>query len=95
MENSSVATLDAISNTSYIDPVRGDIAREATYEIDALCELLLQQAEGVRYIHEHHGMTIGLQMRGIARRMRELNSVILSSIDDSMATNDELKSTVG
>lgn len=94
MENSTVAVSNSTQNAMYGDSDRCEIAREATYEIEALCDLLLQQSEEVRYIHEHYGMTIGLQIRGIAKRVKELNSAIMSSIDDPMMSNEYLKSAI-
>jgi len=87
---SALKLQDALSSemkkTSLINDELGTIALEATWEIEGLTNLIVKELEECPEVEN-------LALRGIALRVKRLNSVIMSAIGDSPnATSDDLAS---
>lgn len=73
-----------------LDEARSDVALEATYEIEALCNHAqniiateLSGLDGPNYV-----------MRGVIARIRELNSALMSALDDAAEATVHLQRVV-
>ncbi len=69
--------------TLMIDDERGMIALRATYEIDGLSKLLQKELKAACDLEI-------VALRGIAKRIEDLNSIIMSAVCDDSETTSEL-----
>ena len=82
-ENDSISN-EQVKKTLMIDDERGFIALSASGEIEGLSDLLQNQLKAAGDIEI-------VMFRGIAKRIKDLNSIIMSSISDSVESTDELQ----
>lgn len=71
--------------TQMLDDERGQIVLEATWEIDALVLLIGKAIDGDMESGELFAI------KGVMKRVRQLNSVIMSAIGDPMEDNESLR----
>lgn len=70
------------NETPIADGERTLLALEATWEIEVLSKLIMEASENFD--------TTALIFRGLGSRIKDLNSVVMSAIDDEMCTNADL-----
>lgn len=75
------------STTGFVDDERGKVALRATYEIEALLDIIIEksknkESEDVREIKDI--------ARGLSCRIKDLNSVVMSAIGDDLENNESL-----
>jgi len=67
-----------------LDNERSMIVLRATWEIDALAVLIISALDG-----EHE--EVAFATRGVTKRIKQLNSVIMSAIGDEAVDNESLR----
>jgi len=72
------------NKTMLLDNERSMIVLRATWEIDALAVLIISALDG-----EHE--EVAYTTRGVTKRIKQLNSVIMSAIGDEAVDNESLR----
>ncbi|MGZ8983522.1 MAG: hypothetical protein ACXW11_06155 [Methylotenera sp.] len=74
--------------TGFIDDARGMIALGATYEIESLLLLMIESFN--KSYREEDTAIDPLAMKGVAMRIKQLNSVLMSAVGDDSENNRSL-----
>lgn len=78
-------------NTKVVNPKSFDIALRATWEIEALTNLMTSKS-GQDDIDTYETL---IAVKGLAVRIRQLNSILMSVIDDPSSDPEDLKCNLG
>ena len=84
------STENTSKNTCFIDESRGEIALNASYEIESLAQLMINVLNQ-HYVNDDHKID-PVALRGLSMRIKDLNSVIMSATGDSSEDNRSLNS---